>query len=74
MGGADAGVVAPNAPEVEGQRDDDHRHRDEIELRGEELRTPQGRESRVGEYAITSRRYRHAQPCCQMRWEIPLVP
>ncbi len=24
--------------------------------------------------AITSRRYRRFQPCCQMRWEMPRVP
>ncbi len=43
------GVVAAHAPQVEAERDHDHRHRDEIELRGEELRAPQGGESRVGE-------------------------
>ena len=43
------GVVPPHAPQVEGQGGHDHGHRDEVELGGEELRPPQGRESRVGE-------------------------
>jgi hypothetical protein len=32
-----AGVVAMNPPEVEGESNQDHRHRDEVELRRSEL-------------------------------------
>ena len=42
-------VVAADAPQVESEGADDHRHRDEVELRGGELRPLQRREPRVGE-------------------------
>ena len=43
------GVVAPDAPEVEDQGHQDHRHRDEVELRRDELVAGERREGRVVE-------------------------